>query len=193
MSIRFRVVWILAAVSLWLNGHLRSTETFVVRGDEALLIELRDSVGTAVESKAPPRPLPAMIATMGRRMVESELRTEGLLPRIALPGNPMEPAVAPDPARTYHLSDTRMLVHHRDTVSVIRSCPALHQIDTTLYVLFGRDSVRRLAPSPRSFGSVMVYALFGDMRSALASQLAATRSAPVTDLPRLNNGCGPSR
>ena len=178
----------------WLNDRLRTTETFVLRGDQAVLIELSDSAGKAVEFKAPPRPLPVMIATMDRRMLESELRMDELRSRIAFAGDQMEPPVAPDPARTYRLSETKTLLHHRDTVSIIRSCAALQQTDTTVYLLFGRDSVRRVAPSPRSFGSAMAYALVGDMRSALATQLVATNSVALpADLPRVGNGCGSPR
>lgn len=178
----------------WLNDRLRTTETFIVRGDQAVLIELSDSAGKTVEFKTPPRPLPAMIATMDRRMLESELRMDGLRSLIAQVSDQMEPPVAPDPARTYRLSETRTLVHHRDTVSIIRSCAALQHTDTTVYLLVGRDSVRRIAPSPRSFGSAMAYALVGDMRSALVTQLAATNSAALpADLPHVSNGCGSPR
>jgi hypothetical protein len=178
----------------WLNDRLRTTETFVLRGDQALLIEFRDSTGNAVEFKAPLRPLPAMIATMDRRMLESELRMDDLRSRIGHAGDAMEPPVAPDPARTYRLSETRTLLHHRDTISITRNCSALRQTDTTVYLVFGWDSVRRVAPSPRSFGSAMAYALVGDMRTALVAELAATNTVALPpDLPRPGNGCGSPR
>lgn len=178
----------------WVNDRLRTTEVFVVRGDEALMVEFRDSTGKLAELKAPPRPLPASIATMDRRMLEGEIRMDDLRSRVPRLDDLMEPPVAPDPARTYRLSDTKTIVQHRDTVSVIRSCPALRQVDTSIYVLFGRDSVRRVTPAPRSFGRAMAYALVGDMRSALVSEVAATRSPTVpADLPRVSNGCGSPR
>jgi hypothetical protein len=87
-----------------------------------------------------------------------------------------------------------MMTQHRDTVRYIRGCAAVGHADTTVFLLFARDSVKRLSTDPRMFGEAMVLSLVGHMRSALLQQSNASRSPDVVRaLPKLPEQCMPAR
>jgi len=128
-----------------------------------------------------------MVAIAERQMLEQAMRAEQLQARMP---STMRQSITPDdsPAtpREYRVSPNTTIVQHRDTVRYIQGCTAAPPVDTTVYVLFGADSVQRRSPAPRTFDRHMVAAIRADMSTTMTrEQNAARAESPATPLPSL--------
>src|SRR3954469_16536950 len=99
------------------------------------------------------------------------------------------PPTLPDTAREYVISPASRIVQHRDTVRVIKGCPA-ERNDTTTFLMFGGDSARRLNAPARTFGQGMAQTLIGQMRNSLLQAMTESlMPAPPADLPKAAPTC----
>jgi hypothetical protein len=166
-----------AVRTMYVNGKLVSSLTYVQRGDEAQLVASSGADGLPRGSIESGNRVPMMVVLGERQMLEQALRTEQMqarLPAMARPG--MSPDASPASPREYFISANTRIVQHRDTVRYVRGCSAVPPIDTTLYVLFGSDSVQRRSPVPRTFDRHMVSAIRADMSTAMTREQLAARS-----------------
>jgi hypothetical protein len=177
-----------------LNGRLRSTQTFLLFGDSARFLEYVDSTGAKR-----PMPVVAMSATIAmseHRQLELQLRmveSRRIVERSGA-GQALIPPESPETPRTYAVSPAINIVQHRDTVRYITGCPAAGRLDTTVFVMFGADSTRRLTSPDRMFGEGMAVSLIGHMRLALIqAQLSTMNSSAVGALPLVRNQCVPAK
>ena len=126
-------------------------------------------------------------------MLEMELRSQESRQRLAALRSfrdPMQPPDLPDAVTTYAVSPAVRMTQHRDTVRYIRGCVELGRVDTTTFLMFAADSVRRLSPPARTFGPAMANSLVAHMRSALGqSFLAAQHPDALKDLPKVSDPC----
>jgi hypothetical protein len=171
---------------MYMHGKVTSSQKYVLVGDEATLLEQRDGDGQL-------RPIPAnarsinAIAVLGERiMLESAVRQQSMSSQmsgmgVAMPG--FDAPLSPGTPQTYALSANTHIVQHRDTVRYIRGCVAAGPVDTTLYILFGNDSLRRVSPHPRTFDRFMVSAVRSDMGMVLLKQRISRDPAEFRDLP----------
>jgi len=171
------------------NGVLRYTNTYVQKGDNAILIEDLDSAGKARYQSDPslrtPRTMPVSMMESDRMMLESAVRMwqSQSNARYAPPEAPLTTSEV----RTYPMSANLVIVQFRDTVRYIRGCAAAPPVDTTTYVLFGLDSAHRVSPAPRKFDGYMAAAIRGDMSSNMLRTAVASQNAPPSPpLPALN-------
>jgi hypothetical protein len=173
-----------------MNGALRVGQTLLLVGDSARILSLQDSTGRMVASPVS-RAMPALFATMERRQLETELRTSTIMQRTAsVTGNIFQPSPSPDPARKYTVSPMLSITQHRDTVWYVKGCPALGRVDTTVFLIFGSDSTRRLSNPQRTFGEAMATGLIGQMRGVLTQERLATMAPPPpNNLPAIRNQC----
>jgi hypothetical protein len=170
----------------YMHGKATGSQTYVLKGDDALLVDQRDADGKP-RALLPTARVTSAIVVMGERMLlESAVKQRSMTQRmsgmgVAMPGNdaPLSPATP----QMYAMSANRNLVQHLDTVRYITGCVAAGPVDTTVYVLFANDSLRRLSPSPRTFGRAMVAAVRSDMGGVLLRQRVALDPAEFKDLP----------
>lgn len=165
-----------------MNGVVNFRQTVVVTGDSAEVISHFDALNPGA-----PRPqrVPAVYLTAEPTTVALMRRSEGL--RAGLPSRfvlPTAPNGFPTEPITYCVDYTRDIVHHRDTVRYLRRTPG-GRIDTTIYLFEGDTTVKRLSPSPRTFGHAMRVTLLGEMRMALIERESQARgSALPAQIPR---------
>lgn len=166
------------------NGAPVRTTRYLVQGDSAWLL-----VQSANGSPTLGRHVPIGTATSLNRMLEVEVRgaeTQARLEsfpilseRDSSTGRPRSYAVAPD----VHMMKIR------DTVWYVRGCPDRHT-DTTVFLLFGADSVKRLSAPQRMFGQAMALSLTSKLRMAALQQITAQlQPALPADLPKMPGGC----
>ncbi|MGH7617111.1 MAG: hypothetical protein ACREPM_07785 [Gemmatimonadaceae bacterium] len=174
-----------------LDGRPRYTIRYLLRGDSADILSMRDSTGALRERSASVRALPGVAVLVERQMLENELRASNR--RSMAPVGTfdrLEPPAQPEPARTYTIGRTVTMVQHRDTVRYISGCAAVGHADTTTFILFGRDSVRRTTPNPRMFGQAMALSLVGHMKSAILQEdLTAIAGDVSRELPPIRDPC----
>jgi hypothetical protein len=102
----------------------------------------------------------------------------------------LEPPRSPEPARVYDVSAEVKITQHRDTVFYVRGCPAFGRADTTVFLMIGQDSVRRVSRPERAFGPAMYLSLTRQMRSALTRErLNMSQAQLPADFPRAPGGC----
>lgn len=194
--------------STFVNGKKTGSEIVVVVGDTSRIVEIRDGAGKFValngrngqslqfleaDRIAIESGLRAIDAEA--RMRETEARTQEMMERLkAMGGAPRDmptydraiPPVSPKEKQTYPLSANRVIEHWGDSVRYITGCTARPPVDTTIYLLFGMDSVRRVSPSPRTFDAMMVRAVYGDMNSALVRRrLRAAENPAMKNVPKV--------
>ena len=95
----------------------------------------------------------------------------------------------PETTTTYKISPALRITQHLDTLAYIRGCEEVHN-DTTLFLLFGRDSVKRISRPERMFGQAMANGLYAKMRMSLMQEFTKSVQAPLPpDMPRVPSGC----
>jgi len=173
------------------NDRHRSDMSYRVRGDSAFLLIVRDSSGRSVDFGKAARAVPALVVLFERQILGMQLRTADLQSRVPfLMVDRFDPPAHPDSMQTYAVSRGVTMSQRRDTVWYVNGCAALGRADTTVFLLFARDSVKRLSPNPRMFGQAMALSLVGHMRTTLLQASVAARSAAATrDVPSLPNPC----
>jgi len=165
-----------------MNGEVRNHVLYLVRGDSAYVV--RNGTVTS-------RGLPAMVVTSANRMLEMEFKNANVLARLdSLPGGSrFAPPALPETTRTYKVSPALRFAQHLDTLAYIRGCEGAHT-DTTLFLLFGRDSVKRISRPERTFGQAMANGLYSQMRMSLIQEATKGVQGPVPpDMPRAPGGC----
>lgn len=169
----------------FVHGVLKSTLVYVQRGDMAMLVEMRDSTGNVRSGGSDGRLTPSMIMSVEAGMVEQGLRTQEMMSRMPeMPGT--DGPVRSEALARFAFSANTNIEQFKDTVRYIRGCAAAPPVDTTIYLLYGTDSLRRLAPSPRTFDRHMVAAVRGDIGTVMLrsrmSQMTAPASPPIPAL-----------
>lgn len=176
--------------TMWLNDVQRSSQTYVAEADSARLIAAVDQSGRPVPVAASARRYPLEVLTMDRRMLESQLRMEGTMAAVSSLGlmAQYEPPLFADTVRHYAVSRTLRLVQFRDTVRYLRGCEGAALIDTTTFILYKSDSLKRVKPE-RVFGQAMAVSVLNAMRMSLTQERMKSRMPAPSDLPRAPDGC----
>ena len=170
--------------SYFVHGKLTGTARYVVKGDVTVMIDDKDGDGKPRNQSVWGRPGPEILAGGERRMIESAVRSREMnerMSRMSMPSN--DAPASPVDKRSYASTANLNIEHQVDTVRYIRGCVAAPPVDTTMYVLFASDSVRRIKPAPRTFDRLMNAAIRADMTGANLSQLVSGRAAVVPGLP----------
>lgn len=157
-----------------------------------MIVEFRDTTGLRPIPSAN-RSFPAIIAGTERRMLESELQTAETRRTIArISGNdPLAAPGLPQTPVTYTISPATRIVQHVDTVRYLSGCPSA-RVDTTVFLMFGADSTRRLTTPVRTFGQAMAVTLINQMWLAGARDRIKAQHAPLpSDLPGQRDPCAP--
>ncbi|MBC8090083.1 MAG: hypothetical protein H7Z40_22725 [Phycisphaerae bacterium] len=193
--------------STFFHGRKSSSYTYLALGDSSRILESRDAAGRFVALVNRNGPSLASLeldrtsidatfrmAESETRMVEVDARMQELRERSASLGMNPPPLpirvptipVSPTSKLTYPFSANRLIEQLGDTVRYITGCAARPPVDTTVFLLFATDSVRRLRPSPRSFDKFMALAMHADMRTVLLRQRVQPRNVPaMKDVPKL--------
>jgi hypothetical protein len=165
-----------------MNGVERRRSVYVIRGDSAYVIRN----GTVAL-----RGLPSSVATSLNTMLALELRSQNTLRMLESPplrGQTAPPA-SPETTATYKISPALRISQHRDTLTYVRGCEGAHN-DTTLFLLFGRDSVKRISQPQRMFGQAMANGLYSQMRMSLMQEFTNAFQGPLPpDMPKAPGGC----
>jgi hypothetical protein len=175
-----------------INDVVLSSMTYLVIGDGAQLIGMNDRTGAAVRGPLPTTTVPLAAIVSERSLLESALRMQETMARVSSSAmmSRTEPPVFADTVRRYVASSALQLVQYRDTVKYVRGCAGAGRFDTTAFVLFNADSVKRVKPE-RMFGQAMAVSVVTAMRMALMQEVLKTRSAQLpADLPRMPGPCG---
>lgn len=181
-----------AIVTNYVNDRVRVEAVYVVRGDSVYAVRSRDSLGVEHPASATARGLPLLVVTMARQSLDREIRFRDMQQELGRAGvpTPGTPPISPPTAQSYDVASDLRLVQLRDTVWRIRGCTGAARSDTTVFLLFGRDSVERLSAPRRMFGQAMALALVGQMQAAsLRRDLARFQSPLPPDLPRAPDPC----
>jgi hypothetical protein len=172
---------------LSIDGRLRSEMKMVVHGDSAFIVAFRDPSGERpIPSMA--RAVPASSALVEREMLATEVRLDASRRLGAQSGDadPLEIPMVSESARTYVVSPATRIIQHGDTLRFLSGCPT-SRVDTTVFRLFGADSVRRLSEPARTFGQPMAVTLINQMRVTVARErisTAAPNILPGVPMPR---------
>lgn len=158
------------------NGVRQSAMTAVVTGDSADII-FQDSRDPSVPPLAKRVWAPSLTfdhsGLVGALQQLSSQRPVGRSSISAAPSNPVR----------YCVDYAREAVHHLDTVRYLYRHSAT-RVDTTMFLLVGDTTVRRVSPSPRTFGHAMVATLMSEMDlSAVRERIAPRAEAPL--VPRV--------
>jgi hypothetical protein len=175
----------------WMNDIQVSSSTYLVTGDAARLIGMVDKSGTAMPVPENARAMPLQVVSMERTMLEFALRNQESMARVSAMGvmRRNEPPLFADTELRYTVSSAMRLVQYRDTVRYVRGCPGANRADTTTFVLFKADSVKRVNPE-RMFGQAMAESVINAMRTALMQEFLKRQTSPLpADLPRAPDGC----
>lgn len=164
--------------TIWRERDTTMTRT-VFRGDTLERTTLPTSM----------RPTPTSIALSERMFLEQALRSQAMDERMASSFSYQRPDAPSLPATTqsYAFSANRVIELHVDTVRYINGCAAAPPVDTTIYLLFGDDSLLRVSPAPRTFGRMMPAAVRADIRNVLTRRSLAASAPDFSALP------GPSK
>jgi hypothetical protein len=172
-----------------MNGAVLTRTRYLVRGDSAWILR---NAGPAGLPPTLGRPVSVEMVGMLNRMLEAEARSADALAQmeaLGTVGASWSPEALPETPKSYTVSPTLHITQHRDTVTYIRGCVDAHP-DTTLFLLFAKDSVKRLSKPERMFGQGMVVSLTSHMRLALMQTMAATiQRPPPADLPKGPGSC----
>jgi hypothetical protein len=123
-------------------------------------------------------------------MLENELRMAASRAQMRAVLPDRDPPRSPDPARAYNVSAEVRITQHLDTVFFARGCPSLGRVDTTVFLMLGEDSVRRVSRPERTFGKAMNLSLTNQMRMVLTRERIKARETPLPpDFPRAPVGC----
>ncbi|HEY9229253.1 MAG TPA: hypothetical protein VIP11_21580 [Gemmatimonadaceae bacterium] len=175
--------------TMTVNGRTTLAMTYVALADSARLVDLRDSLGQS-KSVAQVPSVPLRSVTFEREMLEMELRGQDLQARMGSYALGMEPPLVSESPRTYAVSDGVTITQFQDTIWFARGCPKAGRVDTTKFVLYRSDSLKRLTAPERMFGQAMAASIIGQMRSAMIRARAESfQSAAPKDLPRAPNPC----
>lgn len=172
--------------TMFVSGRFRMEQTYVQVGDSAIIVSSKDSTG----KERPPIPgtaraVPVSIVSSEAAMVENSLRQSAMQARMPISSS-WDAPLSSDTERTYLFGANTRIVQFKDTVRYIRGCTAAPPIDTTAYVLFATDSVKRVSPNPRMFDRHMARAVQGDMSSAnLRQRVAQSAEIPSAPIPAL--------
>ncbi|MEP6835630.1 MAG: hypothetical protein ABJB74_19745 [Gemmatimonas sp.] len=188
-------------------GRTTSSDIYVALGDSVALIESRDASGKIVTSSrsrfsgvtyfdSDRFGIEGAIRNAAQevRSREGDARINEMNERaIAAGRSPMVPPttptvpLSPSTKVTYPFSANRTLEQHGDTVWNIVGCAARPPVETTVYLLFASDSVRRLSPSPRTFDAMMARAVRADIASVFLRQRVRPADNPaMRGVPNLN-------
>jgi hypothetical protein len=176
---------------MFVNDKLQMERVYLASGDSARLVVIRMANGTTTSPVLPASPLKSVYVE--RMILESALLSEQAMAQLPFDVRQMmgEPEFSPPQPTRYVADASTTLVQHRDTLHYIRGC-ANRKTDTTRFIFFADDSVRRVSPAPaRTFGSTMVVTLVSEMRAVLMQQFVATHSPARTDLPAIRDSCRP--
>lgn len=173
--------------SLFVNEIMTSSTRYLVRGDSAIAIERRDRSGKVVAGFTSSLQL---VSLESDRTIIEQTQAMAAMDALRNPNFPprptIDPPVSPATWQVYAISANKIITQIRDTVVYITGCSARPPVDSTVYQVFGADSVRRLAPSPRTFGPLMVQAITADMSIVMARQRLKDRNDPAAPkVPRL--------
>ena len=173
----------------WLNDVQVSSQTYVVTGDSGRLIASVNQSGRSMPVTSG-RSMSLEMLTMERQLLENQVRMEETRARVSSMGvmAQFEPPVFADTVRRYAVSSALQIVQYRDTVSYVRGCPRGTRLDTTTYVLYKSDSLKRVKPE-RMFGQAMAVSVLGTMRIAMTQERMKTLSPAPIDLPKAPDGC----
>ncbi len=162
-------------------GRATGSTISVVRGDSATTVARLGPSGELLARVGAPRRMSSTLTLSEQRMFESAVVWASMRQQsgLSLPEAPLSPA----DVQRYAFSASTNIVQHGDTTWYVRGCVQEPPTDTTTYLLFANDSLRRLAPSPRTFDTYMVAAVRSDMNRIVRSQAVAARRPPVADLP----------
>ena len=171
-----------------INDQPLAELTYVAHGDTAVVVKAINARGPV-----PPgtigRAVPLAVPTFLNTMLANEIRAAALTPAEGL----LAPPALPEEPKTYNLSPAIRLVQHRDTVAYIRGCNGA-QGDTTKFLMFGADSVKRISKPERTFGPAMALSLTAQMRVSLMQEFMASRQAPLpSDIPKAAVACSAQR
>ncbi|MBL0940948.1 MAG: hypothetical protein IBJ03_18795 [Gemmatimonadaceae bacterium] len=173
-----------------LNGQRRTLTTYVQNGDSARVIDHRtfDTQGTATRSptdgsfRAVPMPIvdiDGQAILLAMRMERTREMTSAYVTRPTMPESPSA-------SHEYAFRANTRIVQIGDTIRYIMGCEAAPPVDTTTYLMFGADSVRRLSRAPRTFDRYLNTAIRADIESAIIRRSAASRDVPPsTPVPAL--------
>jgi len=173
------------------DGRLQQEMTMVLTNDSARIVSSRKANGE-LATQSGLQLLPRLIATSERDMLARELDMEATAERLrAIRGDdPSSVPLSPASPISYSVSPATTIVHARDTVRYIRGCPMAGRRDTTVFLLFGTDSTRRLTAPPRTFGQAMAVGLIAQMRMSNIRQRLADRTSDASrELPQIPEAC----
>ncbi|MEP6835629.1 MAG: hypothetical protein ABJB74_19740 [Gemmatimonas sp.] len=180
-------------------GRKIQSEIFVINGDNAKIVSSLDGAGKTIPStrsngtSAGGLEGTRMLLENAFRTVDSDARMreaearlqESYQRALALgldvrpPPKRAVPDSSPTVKRVYPIAASRLLEQLGDTVRYISRCAARPPVDTTVYLLFASDSVRRLSPSPRTFDAMMARAVRSDMRSVATRQAVSVSDSSL--------------
>jgi hypothetical protein len=167
----------------FVHGRLTGTTRYLASGDASVMIDDKDGEGKPRNQSMWGRVGPDIMAGAERTMIESAIRSKEMNDRMSGMMRSMEPPASPIDKHAYPFSANLVIEHHVDTVRYIRGCAQAPPVDTTVFVLFANDSVRRLSPAPRSFDRMMAAAVRGDMGRVFLSQRVSSRDVAIPGLP----------
>jgi hypothetical protein len=173
-----------------IDGRLQNETTMVLANDSARVLSSRRPNGDlATPSGA--QQMPRFAATAERDMLARELEMAPTIERaMSITGDPSAVPLSPASPITYPVSLTTTIVHARDTVRYIRGCPNVGRTDTTVFLLFGNDSTRRLTAPARTFGQAMAVGLIAQMHMSIVKQRIAGRTSDASrELPQIPDAC----
>jgi hypothetical protein len=173
-----------------IDGREQYEMTFVLIGDSARVVSSRSASGQVSPPPSNGRALPRLIATSELDMLSRNLEMQRIRNRVPpLRDDPNQVPLSPPSAITYIVSPATTIIHVLDTVRYVRGCPTVHA-DTTVFVLFGKDSTRRLTSPARTFGQAMAVSLISQMRmSIIRKRLDQSGAGMPRELPRIPEGC----
>jgi hypothetical protein len=168
----------------FIHGKPTGTTRYLLRGDVSIMIDDKDGAGKPRNQSFWGRVGPELVVGGERTMIEQVYRNKEMVERATAMGMPSNDAPnSPPDKRYYPFSANLNIEQHLDTVRYIRGCAAAPPIDTTVYLMFASDSVRRLSPAPRTFDRIMVAAVRSDMSRVVLSQRVTPRGFVVPGLP----------
>ena len=172
--------------TFYTHGKVTATMTYVIAGDDAMLVQYLDADGKVRPPASTPRTTSTLVALGERQMLETAIRSSAMTQQMSSMGRGMpgyDAPLSPATVQTYAMSANKNLVQHGDTVRYITGCAAAGPADTTVYLLFANDSLKRLSPDARTFGPAMAAAVRADMSSVLLRQRVSRDPAEFRDLP----------
>lgn len=163
-----------------INGRDRETVVIALHGDSAQVVRSRWGEGPWGPSRS--RISTKREATRIHGMLVDERQQAAFRQRLARGGTDkvmqaITPPERPDWPKTYVLWSRVRLLQHLDTIKRVHDCTGHEWPDTTVFVFYGADSVKRIRPDPRRFGFVMRQTLIGEMRASL---LRVTSGTPLS-------------